>query len=163
MNFSQEKDQTNSQALPFGRIYFTMTTWFPAMSTDSLTLWTTVVVTITLSLAAKRLARAAWAPENSLQKTTPPSSTVATCCPICLEGINEAEECRLPCGHLFHETCLKRWFQADDVTPRGLKEWWLWMSGIIFGKFFTPSEPLKLLVQVRGWHFVITQVPTTKF
>eukprot|EP00434_Breviolum_minutum_P037356 symbB.v1.2.033120.t1/scaffold4071.1/size45255/7 len=87
------------------------------MSTDSLTLWTTVVVTITLSLAAKRLARAAWAPENSLQKTTPPSSTVATCCPICLEGINEAEECRLPCGHLFHETCLKRWFQVSSVCP----------------------------------------------
>eukprot|EP00435_Cladocopium_sp_Y103_P038459 s563_g10.t1 len=113
----------NSQCLnPFAML--------PTSAVDSLTLWTTVALAITLStsvgLAVARLTRLTRGPVPGCgspsasrdPKASTPSPASGRCCPICLEGIEEGEgECRLPCGHLFHEACLKRWFQVSSVCP----------------------------------------------
>eukprot|EP00438_Fugacium_kawagutii_P021518 Skav233403 [mRNA] locus=scaffold892:47284:48274:- [translate_table: standard] len=91
-------------------------------SIDSLTLWSTVALAITLSLAAKRLAVALGKPQAAAPaasaKTPSAVPSSFSCCPICLEAIDGAE-CRLECGHVFHETCLKRWFQAGGAWRDG--------------------------------------------
>ena len=36
-----------------------------------------------------------------------------SCCAICLESFgNSCEIATIPCGHVFHETCIKKWHSA---------------------------------------------------
>ena len=38
-------------------------------------------------------------------------------CRICLDDF-EAQEClKLPCSHIFHEECLKKWCSQQKVCP----------------------------------------------
>jgi hypothetical protein len=38
------------------------------------------------------------------------------CC-VCLEKIHFYNPCFLSCGHVFHETCIKQWFQTSRTCP----------------------------------------------
>merc|ERR1712129_12519 len=39
-------------------------------------------------------------------------------CQICLEELAEGEEvANLPCGHIFHRSCVERWFQVRNTCP----------------------------------------------
>ncbi|KAL0421459.1 UNVERIFIED_CONTAM: E3 ubiquitin-protein ligase RING1-like [Sesamum latifolium] len=38
-------------------------------------------------------------------------------CSICLEGFDNSDGARLPCSHMFHESCILRWLQENHVCP----------------------------------------------
>lgn len=39
-------------------------------------------------------------------------------CSVCLEKLNMKEQAkRLPCGHLFHEKCVRPWFSTNTKCP----------------------------------------------
>ena len=39
-------------------------------------------------------------------------------CPICLVDFNEGDiNGKLPCKHIFHEKCIKTWFQDSNSCP----------------------------------------------
>lgn len=40
-----------------------------------------------------------------------------TACSICLEMPNESNRTLLPCGHLFHQTCIRRWQESKKIVP----------------------------------------------
>jgi len=44
--------------------------------------------------------------------------TPATCCVVCLQDFEAPESiARLPCGHIFHPTCLHKWILQDWRCP----------------------------------------------
>ena len=48
--------------------------------------------------------------------TTEELQTANTVCIICREDM--VQRCKkLPCGHIFHTTCLRSWFQRQQVCP----------------------------------------------
>ena len=52
-------------------------------------------------------------------------------CPICLDGITNDDTCTLPCKHVLHKTCCKKWFRQKMNCPicryemRNLPRQWL--------------------------------------
>lgn len=51
---------------------------------------------------------------SKLEKVVPPAEEQ---CRICLDDF-EAQEClKLPCSHIFHEECLKKWCSQQKVCP----------------------------------------------
>ncbi len=39
-------------------------------------------------------------------------------CPICLNEFKKGDKLKkLPCGHLFHQTCISEWFQRKMICP----------------------------------------------
>ena len=39
-------------------------------------------------------------------------------CSICLDNFKRGiKGCKLPCGHLFHEECIKDWLKVDHICP----------------------------------------------
>lgn len=44
-------------------------------------------------------------------------------CSICYEDFKYHEKvCELPCGHVFHDTCIREWFKRDPSCPMCRKE-----------------------------------------
>lgn len=41
-------------------------------------------------------------------------------CKICYENSNQ-RLCTIPCGHISHESCLKRWFQEERANNRKMR------------------------------------------
>tara|TARA_B110000908_G_C10266101_1_gene464107 strand:- start:4478 stop:4912 length:435 start_codon:yes stop_codon:yes gene_type:complete len=39
-------------------------------------------------------------------------------CSICYDNFQkELKGCQLPCGHIYHEDCIKKWLKIDHVCP----------------------------------------------
>ena len=46
-------------------------------------------------------------------------------CTVCLDALRVGDRVlRLPCGHLFHEPCLKPWFRQEHVCPNCRFDLW---------------------------------------
>ena len=53
---------------------------------------------------------------SRLPPTNPPIPQSPPTCSICLDSIRENSK-RLPCSHIFHESCINRWFQNSNLCP----------------------------------------------
>ena len=64
----------------------------------------------------QRRVDAASEPASKSVASTAPLDGV--CCPICLERITKFSDCGpLPCGHVFHKTCIREWASRRRTCP----------------------------------------------
>lgn len=68
-------------------------------------------------------------------------------CSICLENFcADSEIVQLPCGHLYHETCILEWLKAKFTCPFCRKEYSLYPSLITE---WIRSDPLSIVYLTR--------------
>eukprot|EP00435_Cladocopium_sp_Y103_P010321 s857_g2.t1 len=73
----------------------------------------------TLDTFQKKRRTEAPQPEQALGQSDSTSSDASQICAVCLEAFEDRQKLlRLPCQHLFHDSCLQPWMESRGSCPK---------------------------------------------